>query len=256
MLQIAEVHGVIFDVDETLLDTNVHDPVNGLHEQARMQAMHEAGERYNLPALLAITPEENFAHYMSSPVHTMEAVVWNGLQCTGVIPANDPLDPTHELLLEIVARKDVLYEQLLRTKGKAITGALEFIAALAARHIPLAIASTAIRRDIDIFLYELTNLHKYFPDERVVSKESVTHPKPHPEAFDKAFRSLGLPETARSSVLAFEDNPRGIASAKGAGLFTCAITSVQSRERLASEPVPPDLIADSFDAFAQAFGIS
>jgi beta-phosphoglucomutase-like phosphatase (HAD superfamily) len=255
MLSIGQVRGVIFDVDETLLDTNVKDPMNGFHEQARLQAMREAGRRQNIPALAAITPEENAAFYAESPIHTIEGVTWTGLQKTGVVPADKPLDLTNLLLLEIIGRKDVLYAELLRRLGKPVDGSPEFVAALVARNIPVAIASGSTRRDADIFLRELTSLHVHFPEERIITKELVNNPKPHPEAFDKAFRSLGLPDAARGYVLAFEDHPRGVASAKAARLFTCAITTVTARDKLASLPAPPDLIASSFHEFAQLLGL-
>ncbi|HSX06682.1 MAG TPA: HAD family phosphatase [Candidatus Saccharimonadia bacterium] len=252
MLSITNVKGVIFDVDETLLDNG-----NGrfskldqpLHERARLQAIHEAGTRHNLPELLAITPEQNLAGFLEAPVHSLEGAVWHLLFTVGVV-ATDIIDPDNQLLQEIVVRKDELYETLLRTEGKALPGAIEFVQWLGDQGLAhhMAIASTAIRRDINIFL-EMTDLKQYFPTERIIAKDAVTHTKPHPEAFYKAFKSLGLPNDARGQVLAFEDNPRGIASAKAAGLYACAITNVFSREAFSSSEVAPDLIADSFDEF-------
>lgn len=249
MLSITDAVGAIFDVDETLLDTGVADHKNTLHERSRMQAVREAGERHNIPELVAVTPEENLQGFLDAPVHSLEGAVWHIMYTKGVVTTID-VEPTNALLREIVARKDELFEDLLRTEGKAFPGAVEFVAWLAASGLKgrMAVASTAIRRDIDIF-FELTGLNQYFPSERIISKDDVTHAKPHPEAFDKAFLTLDLPETARANVLAFEDNPRGIMSAKSAGLYTCAITTMYSKETLAALEVAPDLIADSFDEF-------
>lgn len=254
MLSIANVRGVIFDVDETLLDNG-----NGrfsqldrpLHERARLQAIHEAGKRHHLPALLAITPAQNLAGFLEAPVHSFEGAVWHLLYTVGTVDT-EAIDPNNQLLQEIVTRKDDLYETLLRTEGKPLPGAVEFVQWLGNQGLAdhMAIASTAIRRDINIFL-EMTNLNPYFPAKRIIAKDSVTHTKPHPEAFDRAFRSLGLPDSLREKVLAFEDNPRGIMSAKTAGLHTCAITNVFSREAFTASETPPDLIADSFDEFRE-----
>ncbi|HSX05162.1 MAG TPA: HAD family phosphatase [Candidatus Saccharimonadales bacterium] len=254
MLSIVDVKGVIFDVDETLLDTGVSGPgghVNALHERARLQAVHEAGKRHAIPELMAVTPEENLRGFLDAPTHSLEGAVWHIMYMCGLV-ATDEIERTNPLLHEMVTRKDELYEKLLRTEGKPLPGAVAFIAWLAEKGLAehMAIASTAIRRDIDIFL-EFSNLTPYFPTARVISKGDVTHVKPHPEAFEKAFQTLGLPDNTRSQVLAFEDNPRGVVSAKGAGLFTCAITTVSSRQELAGAAVPPDLIADSFDEFRQ-----
>jgi beta-phosphoglucomutase-like phosphatase (HAD superfamily) len=170
----------------------------------------------------------------------------------GVV-ATDTMEPTNVLLREIVVRKDELFENLLRTEGKPVAGAVEFVRWLADEGLSqhMAIASTGIRRDIDIFL-ELAGLTSYFPDARIITKERVSHTKPHPEAFDNAFQTLGLPEMSRAHVLAFEDNPRGIMSAKGAGLFACAITTVSTRSEMEALAVPPDLTADSFEEFRAA----
>lgn len=254
MLTISDIQGVIFDVDETLLDNG-----NGrfshldrpLHERSRLQAIHEAGKRHHLPTLLAITPEQNLAGFLEAPIHSLEGAVWHLLFNAGVVSV-DIIDPNNQLLQEIVSRKDELYETLLRTDGKPLPGAVEFVHWLADQGLAdrMAIASTAIRRDIDIFL-EMVGLTQYFPNKRIIAKDNVVHTKPHPEAFDKAFLSLGLSDSTRSRVLAFEDNPRGIMSAKTAGLYTCAITNVCSHETFAASAVPPDLIADSFDEFRE-----
>jgi len=252
MISINNVKGAVFDVDETLLDTGLTrfgSAKDGLHEQARLQAIREAGQRHNIAQLVAITPEENARAFLEAPVHTLDSVLWHTLYTCGIV-ATDEAEPDNPLLQELIARKDELFEDLLRTKGKPFPGACEFVWWLATNGLGkhLAIASSAIRRDIDIFL-DIANLGEYFPPEHIISKEKVTHAKPNPEAFDKAFLMLGLPESDRSQVLAFEDNSRGVMSAKGAGLFTCAITTVLTREQLAALTVPPDLIADSYDEF-------
>lgn len=254
-MHVAEFKGVVFDVDETLLDTNVQDPINGLHELARLQAVHEVGQHRGIPELVKVTPEQNLEAFHGAALHSLEGSIQHLLFMVGLADS-EALDPTNPLLLEIAQRKDELFVEVLRQKGKPIEGAVEFVDWLAAQGLKnrMAIASTASRSDLDIFLEELTDLKKHFPDKRIIAKDNVSHVKPHPEAFDKAFRSLGLPDSARAQVLAFEDNPRGVMSAKAAGLFTCAITTIHTREALAKQPVPPDFIADSFAEFRQWLG--
>lgn len=256
MLKLSDVRGAIFDVDDTLLNTfnnRYGRPVDGLHERARLQAFHEIGKQQNIPILVSITPEENLRGFVEAPVHSLEAAVWHTMYLKGLV-ATDQLEPDSPLLQAVVTRKDEVFEELLRTDGKPFPGAVEFVSWLA-KHGPgghFAIASTAIRRDITIFL-EMTGLDQYFPSECIVSKDDITHAKPNPEAFNKAFMALKLSEQDRSHVLAFEDNPRGIMSARAAGLFTCAITTVCTREQLETLTVAPDLVADSFDEFRTLF---
>ena len=59
-----------------------------------------------------------------------------------------------------------------------------------------------------------------FADRGVVTREDVTHGKPHPEPYLKASTILGhLPP----DILAVEDSPTGVASAYAAGLMTLMI---------------------------------
>jgi HAD superfamily hydrolase (TIGR01509 family) len=252
----ATFAGAIFDVDETLLDTNVKDPVNGLHELARLQATHEAGRRHHIPELMALTPEDNYRAFHTAPVHTLESAVWNTLVMLGV-ESTQVIDPHNKLFREIVDRKDELFEKVLAEQGKPVPGAIHFIHALGNYGLQgkMAIASTARRQDIITFV-NMIHAEAYFPPERIISKSEVTHAKPNPEAFNKAFDLLGLPGSERGNVLAFEDNPRGVMSAKAAGLFTCAIATVHTPENLLNQPVAPDLVADTFAEFEKLLGLA
>jgi HAD superfamily hydrolase (TIGR01509 family) len=245
MIKLSAVKGAVFDVDETLLDTT------SLHAKARLQTLHEIGRSHDLPALLKITPEQNRNFFLDAPVHSLEGAIWQTLFATGLVPTRS-IEPKHPLLLEIVHRKNKLYMALLRTEAKPYPGAIEFIDWLAGQGLGehLAIASTAVRQELELFV-EMFGLGHYFPPERIIAKDNVEHVKPHPEAFDKAFKSLGLPDGDRAKVLAFEDNPRGVLSAKGAGLYVCCITTIYSKKDLLGLDVPPDLVADSFDEFRQ-----
>ncbi len=256
MLAYADFSGAIFDIDDTLLDNKPPGEKHGLHEQSRLMAVHEAGKRHNIVALTRFTPEESARAFVEAKVHTAQAAIWQMLVMAGLATDDEEMDPANPLLQEIVSLKEELHDDLLRTKGREVPGAIQFVETLAQNGLAnkLAIASTACRRDIDVFL-GMTKLDQFFPDSRVISRESFTHPKPHPEPYNLAFATLGLPESARANVVAFEDDPRGVMSAKAAGLFTCAITTRISREALASLAVPPDLIAGSYAEFTELFGM-
>jgi beta-phosphoglucomutase len=101
--------------------------------------------------------------------------------------------PKHELVVTMTSRKNDLHDILIRDEAKALPYAPEFVDALTAKGIPVAIASTAILRHIDIFLRK-TQLNKHFSADRVLSYESITRPKPDPQVYNLAFESLGLAE--------------------------------------------------------------
>lgn len=247
--------GLIFDVDDTILDNKPGVPGMGLHERSRLKAVHYAGKKYGIKALCDYTSLESHHAFVNASEHSIRGALWKVMQDVGQA-TDEPIDPNNKLLQEMVNLKNKFHEQIITEEGEEVPGATEFIELMAKKGLAdkMAIASTGIYRDINIFLNKV-GIKKYFPDERLKSMESITHPKPHPEIFDLAFKSLGLNDEDRAEVCAFEDDPRGIMSAKAAGLYVCAITWRYKREDLENLEVPPDFIADSFEEFKIFFNL-
>lgn len=250
-----EVKGAIFDIDDTLLDNKPGNPGYGLHEKARLAASHEIGERHGIVQLQNLTIEQNLEAFMAAPVHTLEAAVWSILLLTGQADS-EVINPNNVLLQEIVARKNELYTVILAEEGAEVPGATKFVKALGANGIAdkLAVASMAIRPDVDSFLSKV-GLHHLFPENRIITKEQVTHPKPNPEAFNMAFATLDLPESDRLAVCAFEDDPRGIMAARAAGLYTCAIATRYSVEHMMNLEVPAHIAFATYQEFEEWFSL-
>ncbi len=244
--------GFIFDVDDTILDNKPGLPDGNLHEQSRMEACMTVAEEMNLPELLKLTPAENNEAFVSAAVHSMEGAVWNILLMKNLV-AGEGIDYQNEILLRIVRLKDELHERRLLNEAEEVPGAIRFIKELnrSGYKDKLAVASSATRRDIDLF-FGKTGLDEYFPPERIKSKEDMKHTKPHPEVFNLAFGTLGLSKDDKKHVLAFEDDPRGIMSAVAAGLQVCAITRRFTREELERLEIAPNYIIDTFE---EAWGI-
>lgn len=252
MINVREIKGAIFDVDDTLLDNRVEGG-GTLHERSRFVALQQAAEKYDLPALRTVTHEENLNAFLDAKVHSLAGAVWIVLFQKGIV-ASDQLDPNHPLLQEIVASKNELHAEILRQHGKIVLGAVELVHVLGEEYglaDEMAVASSAVRRDIDIFFDEMTDLRQFFPSKRVIAYEDIPHGmgKPHPEPFDRAFKTLNLPDSDRRSVLAFEDDPRGIISAKKAGLYVCAITTRFPRNHPQLIAAQPDFIIDDYTEF-------
>lgn len=251
-----EILGTAYDVDDTLLDnTPDGDPLSNLHQRARLEALHRVGNRYDLPSLVSIEPQENFDSFARADTHTVAGALWVVLRDhhlrTGALDLDDPL------LREMLDIKNQAYGEMLAQFGAPHTGAVEFIKDLSDKynlHDFNSIASTATGTDIRTFL-GMTGLKPLFPDSHIIALEDVDpdKTKPHKQAFDKAFLSLGLPNEARPNVIAFEDDPRGMISAKKAGLTVCAITTRYSRKFLDSIEIRPDFIADSWAEFRDIF---
>ncbi len=258
MKRTERIAGAIYDVDDTLLDNNPTQELFGnLHQISRLDALHKlAAEQPNIYGeLLDVQPQENFDCFVSSPVHTVSGAFFTLLKNRRLL--NGAVNPLHPDIMRLLELKNEAYAALLAIHGKPITGADTFVRDFAA-HFAItdknAIASTATLRDIETFLATFS-LSDFFPDARIVDVGRITHPKPHPEAFDKAFLSLGLPESQRRNVAAFEDDPRGMLSARKAGLYVCAITTRYPREFLAACEAQPDFIADNYAELREHFGL-
>jgi len=244
------IKGAIFDVDETLLDNQTGADFGTLHEVTRLKAIREAARKYNLPQLLEVTHEENDAAFKNAKHHTLEGAVWKVLFDRGVVKT-DELNRENELLKEIILLKNEMHKGTLRELGQPVLDAVEFVGVFAKKYAiadKMAIASTAYRQELDIFLDEMTPLRTYFPDERVISFENVPQglSKPHPEPFNRAFATLGLSDEERQNVVAFEDDPRGVQSAKSAGLYVCAITTRYKANDPKLLNAKPDYIIENY----------
>lgn len=244
----------IFDFDDTILN-NKHGVIGeSLHELSRLAAVRFVGKELDIEALQAVTIQQNYDGFRYAKEHTVEGGVWNIMHMAGVVDT-DEIDHTHPILRKIAQHKHELHENILLEQGEIFPDAYFFIRAMhRVTDGRLAIASTASRRDIDI-VFDKSGLWEFFDENKVVSKEKLTKPKPDPQAFDMAFESLGLNDKERQKTVAFEDDVRGIASAKAAGLFIVALTSRYTAEQLQESAVPPNIITDSYTELIKIFNL-
>ncbi len=246
---IKEMIGAIFDVDDTLLDNFKSN--RNLHFRSRSLALKTTAQRHNLPALATVTAGEDMLAFKNAQIHSMEGAIWEILRIKGIVANQEP-DLNHVLVKEITELRNQYHPAVLRQYGRPVPGVVRLVEQLAHTHKlhnHMTIASSADHRDIDIFLDDITQLRQFFPHERIVAKQHIPAGmgKPHPEPFHRAFASLGLHDSQRHRVIAFEDDPRGVRSAKAAGLFVCAITTRHVRNDPSLLAAKPDIIIDSYN---------
>jgi HAD superfamily hydrolase (TIGR01509 family) len=114
----------------------------------------------------------------------------------------EPADIVEELLDGVVAR--------VEKRVPWRPGAVELLADLRAHDIRCALVTMSYRRFVAPILAGLPE-HTF---EVVVTGDSVTHGKPHPEPYQKAAAILGVPP---ARTLAIEDSNTGARSAESAG---------------------------------------
>ena len=232
-------------MDDTLLDNHLgNEPTMNLHARARLRAVHEVGQEHDLVALTNLSPAANLEAFLTAKEHTLEGGVWNILIGAGLV-IGEEVDRTNPYLQQIVKRKEQLHRDLLQNEALPVAGAVEFLE-LFHEAVPnrLSLATGATRWEVDTFLGKF-DLSRYF-GERIISKEDIKQPKPHPQAFELGFQQLGLPDRSRQNVVAFEDDPHGVASAHKAGLFVVCLTTRHTPEKLKTAPTAPDIIVSDY----------
>lgn len=135
--------------------------------------------------------------------------------------------PADDLLIDqLIAKKADCYGQAIKERLIIFPGVKELITAAAAHH-PLAIASGALRHEIENILSAIHLLNAF---SAIVSAEDVRHGKPAPDCFITALDRLnrrpgGAGPIASGECLVIEDSPWGVTAAHAAGMKCLAVTN-------------------------------
>lgn len=207
---------VIFDIDGTIVD-NMH-----LHAEA----FAVFAGRHGLPPL---TPEDRARI--------------DGRRNSEIFPILFNRDVPRDEWLAYEHEKESLYRELSRGRLAPMKGLDRLVDRLEADGIPVALATSAPRLNVEHTLSELA-LAAVFPI--IVRGDEVGRGKPAPDVFIEAARRL---DVDAATCLVFEDAPVGIEAAHAAGMQVVALTTsfpVMHFERLA---VPPALVCRDFDEY-------
>ena len=194
------LQSIVFDFDGVIADSEP------LHLRAFQRTLADEG--------IELTTAEYFARYLG-----YDDV---GLLQTLATDRGLPMDASR--LSSIVRRKGDRFEEMLTAGHVLFPGAVDFIRAAAAE-VPVAIASGALRREIE----EITNaagIGELFTV--VVAAGDTPQSKPSPDPYRLAFEQLQLHTEADLDprrTVAIEDSQWGLDSARGAGLRCVGVTN-------------------------------
>ena len=190
--------GAIFDCDGLLADTETPD------YEAWRTIYEEQGLRL---------PVELWARSIGiAKGHDTDD--WHKQLAERIGPAYDPV--------AVLSRKRALYHGAIG-KLTPMPGVLALLDVLDADGIPCAVASNSDRVWVDQVL-GIIGLKGRF--SALATADEVSHPKPAPDVYLLAAKRLGVPPP---QCAAFEDSPRGLASAHAAGMFTVAVPTALTR---------------------------
>lgn len=138
-------------------------------------------------------------------------------------------DATPEEVTTIYAEKSAYYHQLLQTTKPTIPGVEDVLHFVKAKGAQIWVVTGSGMRTL------LDSLNTVFPtifqQDRMITAFDVTHGKPDPEPYLKAWERSGLP---KEQCVVIENAPLGIRSGKAAGLTVYAVnTGILTRDDLA-----------------------
>ncbi len=182
--------GVVFDMDGVLVDSGAH---------------HRAAWA-SLCAEIAVDPPHEFWRLtIGRPAEEAVALLVRGLSTADAD--------------RLAARKRAHYTEHARRGVVAVRGVQAYVADLAARGVPRAVATSAARVDVERLLDAL-GLRDAF--ETVVSANDVRRGKPDPEVYVKAAQGIAVPP---DRCLVFEDAVVGVHAARRAGMRVIGVTT-------------------------------
>lgn len=138
-------------------------------------------------------------------------------------------DATPEEVTTIYAEKSAYYHQLLQTTTPTIPGIKDVLHFVKEKGAQIWVVTGSGMRTL------LDSLNTVFPAifqrDRMITAFDVTHGKPDPEPYLKAWERSGLP---KEQCVVIENAPLGIRSGKAAGLTVYAVnTGILTRDDLA-----------------------
>lgn len=152
---------------------------------------------------------------------------------------------TAEQIEDIYHQKADLFKRMQPNGAQPMDGIREVLTFLAEQQKQVWVVTGSGQASL---FAQLNTLHPtLFTREQLITAYDVTHGKPHPEPYLKAWERSGL---KKEECCVVENAPLGVRAAKSAGLFTIAVnTGILENERLSQEKA--DLVLPNMHALLQ-----
>ena len=152
---------------------------------------------------------------------------------------------TDQQIEEIYRQKAEAFKRMQPNGAQPMDGIREVLSFLHEQNIKVWVVTGS--GQLSLFT-QLNTLHPtLFVREQLITAYDVTHGKPHPEPYLKAWERSGF---KKEECCVVENAPLGVRAAKSAGLFTIAVnTGILENERLSQEKA--DLVLPNMHALLQ-----
>lgn len=207
---------VIFDIDGTIVD-NMH-----LHAEA----FAVFAERHGLP-----------------PLTKEDRARLDGRRNSEIFPILFKREVSRDEWLAYEHEKEGLYRELSRGRLAPTRGLPQLIERLKHDGIPMALATSAPKLNVEHTLAELDLAARF---SIIVRGDEVARGKPAPDVFIEAARRLGV---AAADCLVFEDAPMGIEAAQAAGMRVVALTTSFQATHFGTLSSPPTYVCGDFEEY-------
>lgn len=203
------LQAIVFDFDGVIADT---EPVHLQAFQAELASLGLAlSQQDYLDRYLGVTDREGFE----------------------LVARDQGRELSGDVVEQLIRQKTVRMQALLASAPLVFPGVEDRVRDLA-RHVPIAIASGALRAEIEAVL-SAVGLRSCFPV--IVSADDPIEGKPSPAPYVLAMKRLAAAGHAAefdpAQCVAIEDSRWGITSAKAAGMRVVGVTTSYSAEALA-----------------------
>lgn len=207
-----KLHGAIFDLDGTLLDTE------GLSKIVINQIVSQFGK--------------TFTDALQKSILGRPSAEWTRMVLAGCEISESELSPD-----DMAHQWEVGMNELM-DQVEELRGGVELLRALHARKIPIALATSSSKSVVATKIKHHPELFSYFSVMVCGDDAAVKRGKPSPDIFRVAGQRLfGLsedesPEHAPPRCVVFEDSVNGVRAGNDAGMYSIALPDV----RIHTEP--------------------
>jgi HAD superfamily hydrolase (TIGR01509 family) len=203
-----DLAAIIFDFDGVIADTEP------LHFSGFSRTLSEIG--------ITLSESDYYANYLG----------YDDRGCFIAALTAHGRDTPPAAIARLMERKAQMYLESIRNDLVIFPGVREIVQDAAA-FFPLAIASGALRHEIQLIL-EQAGLRKFF--SHITSAEDVSRGKPDPQPFHHALKGLNEHRAKKAispaACLVIEDSIPGILGAKAAGMKVLAVANTHTTQDL------------------------